>query len=114
VVRLVAACFFYSARGIAQGTFLLKHGDSTTGLTERYAGRLHQLRNEWDESIPLLIAARKKLFAEDLVACDQALVMSYIKTRRLPEAHALADDGIRNSGSFASIYQQMKNQIPAP
>ena len=109
---LDAADLEQAAHGIAQGIFLLAHGESASGLTERYVGRLHQLRNEWDEAIPYLLAARKKLSAEDLVACDQALVMSYIKTRRLPEARALVEDGIANSGSFAGLYRTMKNQLP--
>lgn len=109
---LDAADLARAAHGIAQGTFLLAHGESTSGLTERYTARLHQLRNEWNEAIPFLLAARKKLSAEDLVACDQALVMSYIKTGRLPEAHALIEDGIQNSGSFAAVYRVMKNTLP--
>lgn len=100
--------------GIDQGRFLLAHGESTTGLTERYVARLHQLRGEWAEAIPMLLAARKKLFAEDKVAADQALVMSYLKTADAPAAAALIDDGIRHSGRFTPAYQQMKSLLPAP
>jgi len=100
--------------GIDQGRFLLAHGESTTGLTERYVGRLHQLRGEWSEAIPMLLGARKKLYAEDKVAADQALVMSYLKTGDTPAAAALIDDGIRHSGRFAPAYQQMKSLLPAP
>ena len=103
-----------AAKGIAQGTFLLHHGESSTGLTERYVGRLHQLRGEWSEAIPLLLAAREKLYAEDRVACDQALVVSYIKTGDLASARALAEDGIKNSGKFAPIYQKISATIPKP
>ncbi|MBU1694961.1 MAG: hypothetical protein KKC51_13490 [Verrucomicrobia bacterium] len=100
-----------AARAIAQGNFLLAHGDSKTGLTERYVGRLHQLRGEWAEAIPLLLAARPRMNAEDLVACDQALMLSYSKTGQIAEAFALADDGIRNSGRFAEIYRKLRAEI---
>ncbi len=98
--------------GIEQGKILLANGESQTGLTERYVGRLHQLRGEWTEAIPMLQAARKKLRAEDLVACDQALVTSYIKIGDRQSALALIDDGIKNSGQFSPVYQQMKKLIP--
>ena len=52
--------------------------------------------------------------AEDLVACDQALVMSYAKTGRIAEARALIDDGIRNSGRFAGIYRQLLAGLLSP
>ncbi|HMP88906.1 MAG TPA: hypothetical protein PJ991_01830 [Kiritimatiellia bacterium] len=97
--------------GIEQGLFLLAHGESVTGLTERYVGRLHQLRSEWAEAIPMLLAARKKLSAEDLVACDKALVTSYIKIGDKQAALALTEDGIQNSGRFSAIYQQMKSLV---
>src|SRR5262249_36761306 len=35
---------------IEQGKFLLSHGFSQTGFTERYTGRLHQLRGEYREA----------------------------------------------------------------
>ncbi len=103
-----------AARAIDEGTFLLDRGFSQTGLTERYLGRLHQLRGEWAEAIPRLQAARTRLDAEDLVACDQALVMSYTKSGRIAEARTLIEDGIRNSGRFASIYRQWLADLPAP
>ena len=101
-----------AAEGIAQAKFLLANGNSESGLTERYAGRLHQLRGEWAEAIPLLLAARPRMNAEDLVACDQALVLSYLKTGNIASARVLVDDGIRNAGRFASTYRQMATQLP--
>lgn len=95
-------------RAIAQGRFLLAHGESATGMTERYVGRLHQLRGEWGEAIPYLAAAREKLVAEDRVACDQALVLSYTKTGQNAKALALLDEGIKLSGRYAPLYQKMK------
>ena len=87
-----------AADAIAQGKFLLANGYSESGLTERYVGRLHQLRAEWAEAIPFLLAARPKMQAEDLVATDQALVVSYLQTGKKQEALALADEGVRNAG----------------
>lgn len=97
-----------AAEAIAQGEFLLAHGYSASGLTERYVGRLHQLRAEWSEAIPFLLAARPKMQAEDLVATDQALILSYLQTGRKSEALALADDGIKNSGRFKEIYERLR------
>jgi hypothetical protein len=46
--------------------------------------------------------------AEDLVATDQALFLSYLQTGQKTEALALADDGIKNSGQFADIYRRLR------
>jgi tetratricopeptide (TPR) repeat protein len=100
-----------AAEGIAQAKFLLARGNSESGLTERHAGRLHQLRGEWAEAIPYLLQARPKMNAEDLVACDQALFLSYVRTGNIAAASALADDGARNAGRFAPMYQQMSAQL---
>jgi len=97
-----------AAEAIAQAKFLLANGYSESGLTERYAGRLHQLRGEFAEAVPFLLAARPKMQAEDLVATDQALILSYLQTGKKEEALALADDGIKNSGKFADIYRQLR------
>ena len=99
-----------AADAIAQGKFLLANGYCESGLTERYVGRLHQLRAEWAEAIPFLLAARPKMQAEDLVATDQALILSYLQTGQKKEALALADDGIKNAGEFAHIYQRLREE----
>ena len=98
---------------IDQGTFLLKRGYSQTGLAERYVGRLHQLRGEWAEAIPYLEAARRRLTAEDLVACDQALVMSLVKTGADATARQLIAEGIANSGRFSAAYERMNALLTA-
>lgn len=92
---------------IEQGRFLLRRGFSQTGLTERYTGRLHQLRGEWGEAIPYLNASRGKLSGIDLVAADQALFTSLLKTGRQQEARQLAEYGVAHSGQFAPLYQQL-------
>jgi hypothetical protein len=51
--------------------------------------------------------------AQDLLACDQALFLSYVQTGNIPAARALADDGMRNAGQFAPMYRQMASQLPA-
>lgn len=100
-----------AARAIAQGRFLLANGYSQTGFTQRYLGRLHQLRGEWADAIPFLRAARPQMRAEDLVACDQALVLSYLKTGQRAEARAVVDEGLRSSGRFADVYRQLGAQV---
>jgi tetratricopeptide (TPR) repeat protein len=103
----------FARDAIAEGVFLLSKGFTGTGLTERHVGRLHQLLHEYQESIPYLEAARRHVRAEDLVACDQALVLSYVRTGRIDDALALARQGLRLSGSFAPAYQQMLGFIEA-
>jgi tetratricopeptide (TPR) repeat protein len=108
--ELAEADLAEAAAAIAQGRFLLDHGYSESGLAERYVGRLHQLRGEWSEAIPFLLAARPKMQAEDLVATDQALILSYLQTGKKKEALALADDGIKNSGQFAEVYRRLREE----
>ena len=112
--RLSEADLALAARAIAQGQFLLKRGYSQTGLTERHCGRLHQLRGEWAEAIPLLLAARPRLAAEDLVACDQALVLSYAKTGDRRAAEALIAEGALKGGRFAPLYDRMRATLSVP
>jgi hypothetical protein len=92
---------------IKQGRVLMQHGYSSSGLTERYMGRLHQLRGEFAEAIPYLLASRKKLNGSDLVAADEALVVSYLKTGHPEEARRVVANGIAHSGSYAGFYQRM-------
>jgi tetratricopeptide (TPR) repeat protein len=98
---------------IEQGQFLLRHGFSETGFTERYVGRLHQLRGEFAEAIPFLQASRRKLSGTDLVAADQALVVSYAKTGQFGPARELAAYGATHAGQYASFYQAMLSELPA-
>ena len=102
-----------AARAIGQGAFLLAHGESGTGLTERYMGRLHQLRGEWAEAIPLLKAAQPRMKGEDRVACDHALIQSLVRTGRRAEALAVADQGLRGEPRFMTVYRQMRAEIAA-
>ena len=98
---------------IKQGRFLLQHGHSDFGLAERYLGRLHQLRGEFAEAIPYLLASRKKLNGTDLVAADQALVVSYLKTGNSGEARRVVENGIAHSGSYVGFYQRMLADLTA-
>lgn len=98
---------------IEQGKFLLRRGFSQTGLTERYVGRLHQLRGEFAEAIPFLNASRQKLGGFDLVAADQALFVSLLKTGQRQEARQLAENGVAKSGQYAPFYQQLLDMLDA-
>ncbi len=100
--------------GIEQGRFLLDHGFTQTGLTERYVGRLYQLREEWTEAIPFLNASRQKLGGFDLVAADQALFTSLVHAGRKKEARELVEYGAKHSGQYAAFYQQMLKLLDEP
>ena len=112
--RLSSADLDEAGHGIAQGRFLLRRGYSQTGLTERYVGRLHQLRGEWRESIEPLLAARSRLAGTDLVACDQALVQAYVETGNVAAARAIVAEGLRGAGRLAPAYKSLEAQITAP
>lgn len=110
--QLTGASRAQAAEAIEQGKFLLAHGVSETGFTERYVGRLHQLRGDFAEAIPFLLASRRKLSGTDLVAADQALVVSYAKTGQFVQARELAAVGVARAGQFAPLYQNMLNELP--
>jgi hypothetical protein len=76
-------------------------------MTERHVGRLHQLLGEFKEAVPYLEAAQKQLHAEDFVACEQALVLSYVRCGRHADAMAIAERGVKHSGKFAAVYEAM-------
>jgi hypothetical protein len=99
---------------IRQGRFLLQYGDDAEfGFFDHYVGRLHQLRGEFAEAIPYLQASRKKLNGLDLLAAEQALIVSYVKTGQLEKARLIADDGIEHSGQYSGFYRQMAAQLSA-
>lgn len=100
-----------AARAIEIGRTLLAFGNSESGMTERYVGRLHQLRGEWKEAIPYLEAARGRMSGTDLVACDQALAISYKQAGRIADAKRLIDQGIAQSGQFEPLYRKMAENI---
>ncbi len=97
--------------GIEQGNFLLKNGFSETGLTERYIGRLYQLRGEWENAIPFLLAAQPKMTNEDLVAVNHALIMSYVKIGEKQTAMELINVGIQFGGKFSETYKNILSSL---
>ncbi len=92
--------------------FMLLHVEDNPGLLLRFCGRIHQLCDEWKESIPILERARKHLWEIEKVACDAALIEAYIRTGDKPRARALANEGIKNAGEFANHYRSFLNAIP--
>ncbi len=98
---------------LRRGRVLLAHGGSFSGMAERHMGRIHQLLGEFAEAIPYLQAARGRLGGLDLVATDQALILSYIKTGQLDQARRLAREGSEHSGQYREHYQKMLKAIPA-
>jgi tetratricopeptide (TPR) repeat protein len=101
------------AREIEQGQVLLQQGSSKTGFTEYYVARLHHLRGEYAEAIPLLKTSRLKLSGPDLVAVDRALIISYLKTGAGDQAIRLAQNGVETGGQYAPLYRNLLTQIEA-
>jgi tetratricopeptide (TPR) repeat protein len=99
------------AREIEQGQVLLQRGSSQSGFTEYYLARLHHLRGEYAEAIPLLDASRRKLSGSDLVAADHALIISYLKTGAADQAIQLAKNGVEQGGQYAPFYRNLLAQI---
>ncbi len=100
-------------REIEQGQFLLRRGFSESGFAERYLGRLHQLRREFAEAIPYLLASRAKLSGTDLVATDQALAISYLQTKQFERARELLSYGAKNAGQYSAYYQKLLADLAA-
>jgi tetratricopeptide (TPR) repeat protein len=98
---------------LRRGNVLLAHGASASGMAERHMGRIHQVLGEFAEAIPYLQAARKRLGGLELVATDQALILSYIKTGQLERARQLVREGSEHSGQYRDHYQKMLKAIPA-
>ena len=98
---------------IERGRILLRHGYAESGLSEHYLARMHQLRGEFAESIPLLERARTKLYGFERVATEQALILSYVNTHQLESARAIARTGAAESGSYAEIYRNLLQAIPS-
>jgi hypothetical protein len=103
-----------AADAIAQGRFLLRRGFSSTGMAERYVGRLHQLRGAWQESIGPLEAARARMRGTDLVACDQALIEAYRRTGDLDATRRIIAAGLDRGGPHQGIYRQLAEQLSRP
>lgn len=92
---------------IERGRVLLANGFTGTGMTERHMGRLHQLLGEFEASLPYLRSARGVLAGTDRVACDQALVLSCVRTRRWDEAAAIVREGLDHAGPHEAAYRQL-------
>jgi hypothetical protein len=97
---------------LRRGEVLLAHGGSHSGMAERHMGRIHQLLTEFAEAIPYLQAARSRLGGMELVATDQALILSYVKTGQLESARRLAREGSEQSGQYRDLYKKFLNAIP--
>lgn len=98
-------------RAIERGKFLLLHGFAGSGMTERFVGRLHQLRREFNEAIPFLLDAHSKLKGKDRFAADQALVVSYVQTKQTAKARQFLLDMIKSNDPMADLYQKLLRNL---
>ncbi|MFQ5412288.1 MAG: tetratricopeptide repeat protein, partial [Phycisphaerae bacterium] len=99
-------------RAIDRGKTLLRFGRSTNGLTERNIGRLHQLCDEYAKAIPFLLAARNKIPpGRQLLAADQALVDSYIRTGERDKALRIIEQGLKSAGDYVPVYRGLMNRL---
>lgn len=95
---------------INEARTLIATGGSTSGQAELFAGELHQLRGEDEESIPYLKTARGKLNRGRRVECDEHLVRAYVATGRDAQALAIVTHGL--GGPDAEAYRRMRGLIP--
>ncbi len=108
---LTAADCAAVAREMQRGQVLL--GFSQSGFTGYYLARLHLLRGEYAEAIPLLNASRRKLSTSDQVVVDQSLIISYLKTGATDQAVRVAQNGLEQGGPYAPLYRDLLTQIEA-
>ena len=88
-------------------------GPSKSGFTEHYLARLHEVRGEYAEAIPLLKAGRRKFAGPDLLPVDQALIVSYLKTGAADQAIRVARDSAEQGGECARLSQSAEaNRVP--
>ena len=80
-------------------------GPSKSDFTEYYLARLHKVRGEYAEAIPLLKAGRRKFAGPDLLPVDQALIVSYLKTGAADQAIRVARDSAEQGGEYARLSQ---------
>ncbi|MBN2164369.1 MAG: SGNH/GDSL hydrolase family protein, partial [Pontiellaceae bacterium] len=100
-----------AAREIERGQVLLHGSFSKTGFAGYYLARLHQLRSEYAEAVPLLNASRQQLSVSDRLAVDKALIASYLKTGAADQAIRIAQDGAEQPGPYASSYRNLLKQV---
>lgn len=98
-------------RAIERGKFLLSHGFAGSGMTERFVGRLHQLRHEFSEAIPFLLEAHTKLKGKDRFAACQALMVSFVQTKQTARARQYLLDIIKVNDPMAELYQQLLRNL---
>ncbi|MFQ5502098.1 MAG: hypothetical protein ACE5EQ_07320 [Phycisphaerae bacterium] len=110
--RLTETDRILARRAIERGTTLLRYGRSENGLTERNVGRLLQLRDEYEASIPFLSAARGKIPPGDqLFVVDRALVDSLLRMGRKSEALAIVEQGLESAGKYIPAYRSMMDRL---
>lgn len=97
---------------IARGELMLRGGFENEGARERFMGRLHYLREEYEEAIPYLRTARERATGQNRLADDGALIDCYRHSGQWERARELAASGARPGAPFAQHYRQWLMSLP--
>ena len=92
----------------------MKYGAPEMWVIQRTIGRLHLLREEYEEAIPFLLAVRPKLNGRSRAVDDRALVRAYLQIGDTDKAREIALDGIAFGGPYSGFYLDLLAGIPSP
>lgn len=90
---------------LSRGEILITLGDSPSGQSERFMGRILQVLNKHDEAVPYLEKARGKLKGMDRVANDRALIEALRELGRKDEAGKIIDEAVKANPAYAPYYR---------
>ena len=86
---------------LARGESLIAYGESNSGQTERFMGRILQIMDRHEDAVPLLQSARKKLSGINRSANDRALIEGLRKLGRDEEARAILEEAVQYAPGVA-------------
>jgi len=97
--------FNFAANALKRGEILMSVGETASGQTERFMGRILQVLEKHSEAVPYLQAARAKLQGIDRVANDRALIEALQVLGRQEEADAIIAEGQSGDPKLAPYYR---------
>ena len=110
---LTAADGAFARAALARGAFVLEHGFTGTGYSERYMARIHQMLGEHAQAIPLLQRARRKMHGLDRVATDRALIGAHLAVGSTNAALRIIRQGQLGDPRDAPVYDRLYQALDA-